>query len=101
MSSITSLTSTLTGLSAVNLHPHGHKKGSHVGSTDDSGTDTTPAVPASTQQNLFGSLLQSLQRTIGAQSSTTAAAVTDPITGVPTAASDAAASAQAKLSFSV
>jgi hypothetical protein len=93
MSSITSLSSLSAGLSAVN-HPHGHKRGSPAGSIDDSGSDTTPVVPASTQQNLFGNLLQSLERTIGVQSSTAASAAgkTSAITGVPAAASGIAGS---------
>ncbi len=92
MSSITSLTSTPTGLSAVNIRPHGHKRGSHVGATDDSDSATTPAVPATTQQNSFGSLLQSLEQTVGAQSSAAAPApgATDPIAGVPATAGTAA-----------
>ncbi len=97
MSSIASLSSTLTGLSAVNIHPHGHKRGSRVGSTDDSGSDSTTAVPATTQQNLFGSLLQSLEQTMAAQSGTAAPApgATAPIAGVPATSSTAAASAAA------
>lgn len=103
MSSIASLSSAPSGLSAVNIHPHGHKRGSRAESAEDSSTDTTPAVPASTQQNLFSSLLQSIERTIGVQSGTAApaAGAISPISGVPTAASTASANAAAASKLSV
>ena len=63
MSSIPNLTSASSALPPLNIHAHGHKKGSHVGSSDDSGSNS--AAPAGTVQNLFGNLLQSLEQVIG------------------------------------
>lgn len=95
MSLITSLSSPQSALAAVNFRPHGHKHGSHVESSgSDSSTDTAAQVPVGTAQNLFGSLLQSLQQVVGVQPSTTAAgngaaagvASTSLSTGQPTSA---------------
>jgi hypothetical protein len=93
MSSIANLTST-PALPQLNTHPHGHKKGSHVASADDSGSNdsnTAAPVPVGTQQNLFGSLLQSLEQVIGVQLSATAPA---GAAAAATPASAAAATAQ-------
>ncbi len=76
MSLIPNLTSASSALSPLNTHTHGHKKGSHVGSTDDSGGNTAGQVPVGTVQNLFGTLLQSLEQVIGLQSSTAKPAAT-------------------------
>jgi hypothetical protein len=73
MSSIANLTSASSALPSLNIHPHGHKKGSHVGSTDDSGGNTAGQVPVATVKNLFGTLLQSLEQVIGVQLGATAA----------------------------
>jgi hypothetical protein len=86
MSSIANLTSAPAALPPLNIHPHGHKKGSHVESTDDSGSSTAAQVPAGAAQNLFGSLLQSLEQVIGVQLSTPASAATAS-TGAGAAAS--------------
>jgi hypothetical protein len=78
MSSIANLTST-PALPQLSTHAHGHKKGSHVASADDSDSNdsnTAAPVPVGTQQNLFGSLLQSLEQVIGVQLSATAPAGT-------------------------
>jgi len=102
MSLITSLSSPQSALAAVNFRPHGHKHGSHVESSgSDSSTDTAAQVPVGTAQNLFGSLLQSLQQVVGVQPSTTAAgngaaagvASTSLSTGQPTSALAPVASA--------
>jgi len=93
MSSIANLTST-PALPQLNTHPHGHKKGSHVASADDSGSNdsnTAAPVPVGTQQNLFGSLLQSLEQVIGVQLSGTAPSGT---AAAATPASAAAATSQ-------
>jgi hypothetical protein len=74
MSSISNLTSAASALPTLNIHAHGHKKGSHVGSADDSSSNTAAQAPAGTVQNLFGTLLQSLEQVIGLQPSTAAAA---------------------------
>jgi len=74
MSSIANLTSTPAALPPLNIHPHGHKKGAHAESADDSGSSTAAQVPVGTQQNLFGTLLQSLEQVIGVQLSAAAPA---------------------------
>ncbi len=70
MSSIANLSSASSALSAMTVRAHGHKKGSQLDSLDDSSSDTTAAVPAGTQQNLFSSMLQSIEQAIGLQSTT-------------------------------
>lgn len=80
MSTITNLTSPSSALPMVNIHPHGHKKGSQATSASDSGSDTAAQIPAGTAQNLFGTMLQSLEHVIGVQLGATA----------PTAATTAA-----------
>ena len=74
MSSIANLGTAPSAPAAVNIHPHGHKHGSHLqsldGSDSDSGSDTAAQIPAGTAQNVFGSLLQSLEQVIGVQTST-------------------------------
>jgi len=74
MSLIANLSSAPSALPPVNVHPHGHKRGSHIESTGDSGSDTAAQIPAGAAQNLFGSLLQSLEQVIGVQPTTAPAA---------------------------
>jgi hypothetical protein len=76
MSSIANLSSAAAAFPAINLHLHGHKHGSHVESTDSSGSDASTPAPAASTQNLFGTLLQSLEQKIGLQSSTATSAST-------------------------
>jgi hypothetical protein len=90
MSSIANLTSAPPLLPPVNVHPHGHKRGSHVESTD-SGSDTAAQVPAGAAQNLFGSLLQSLEQVIGVQSAATTPAATATTSAGTTPSTAAAA----------
>jgi|SRR5450755_1814719 hypothetical protein len=78
MSLIANLSSAPSALPPVNVHPHGHKRGSHIESTGDSGSDTAAQIPAGAAQNLFGSLLQSLEQVIGVQPTTAAAATATP-----------------------
>jgi hypothetical protein len=84
MSIITNLTSTSSALPPVNIHPHGHKKGAQAASAGDFGSDTAAQVPAGTAQNLFRTMLQSLEQVIGVQLGATAS------TATPTAATTAA-----------
>jgi len=93
MSSIANLTSTPAALPPLNIHPHGHKKGAHAESADDSGSSTAAQVPVGTQRNLFGTLLQSLEQVIGVQLSAAA-----PATAASTAAAAASAGAVAATS---
>jgi len=86
MSSLSILSPAASALSAINIHPHSHKKGSHVEATNDSGSDTAAQIPAGTAQNLFGSLLRSLEQVIGVQSSA-ATSTAAPAPSAPNAAS--------------
>jgi hypothetical protein len=96
MSSIASITSASPALPPVNVHPHGHKRGSHVESAGDSSSDTAAQVPVGAAQNLFGSLLQSLEQVIGVQPATaTPASGTSAATTSSTAGAGAATSASA------
>jgi hypothetical protein len=74
MSSIANVSSSAAAPAPVNIHPHGHRKGLRTGSTTDSSSGTAAQIPAGTGQNLFGSLLNSLEQVIGVQSLSTAAA---------------------------
>jgi hypothetical protein len=77
MSSIANLSSAPSALSAITTHSHGHKKGSRVESTSsNSDGDAMTPVPAGTQQNLFSSMLQSLEQVIGVQPASSASAST-------------------------
>jgi hypothetical protein len=101
MSSIANLTATSSPLPSLNIRPHGHKKGSHVGSTDDSAGSTAGQVPVGTVQSLFGSLLKSLEQVIGVQlgatsPAATAATAASATTGTGTTASSSAASASTR-----
>jgi hypothetical protein len=89
MSSIPSLSFAASTLPTSNVHPHGHRRGSHaesIGSSSSSSTSgsATP-VPAAAQQNAFTSLLQSLEQAIGVQSG--AATAVPAVSGSATPAS--------------
>jgi hypothetical protein len=75
MSSIANLTSTASVLPPINIHPHGHKKGLQLESFGDSSGGTAAHSPAGTAQNLFGSLLHSLEQVIGVHWTTAAPAM--------------------------
>jgi hypothetical protein len=96
MSAATNLSSVSpAGLPPVNLHSRGHRHGAHVESTDDSTSADTPAAdaPSGSTQNLFGTLMQSLEQVIGLQPSTTtpAAAAATPATAASATTSASAA----------
>jgi hypothetical protein len=86
-----------TVIPAINVHPHGghgHKKGVEADSEND--TDTTIGqTPATTNQNLFSSLLQSLEQVTGVQptSSTSGAASVTAGAAAGTGATSAASAA--------
>ena len=99
MSAVTNLSSVSpSALPPVNLHGHGHKHGSHVESTDASNDSTSNdalgQAPAGSTQNLFGTLMQTLEQVIGLQSSTTTPATTASA-ATPAAAASATTSASA------
>ncbi len=73
MSSIANLTSAPSALPSLNLHAHGHKRGVHAQSIDDSGVGTA-AQSSTGAQSLFGRLLQSIEKVIGVKLSTAAGA---------------------------
>lgn len=55
-----------TSLPAMSLHAHGHKHGIHGDTQNDSTTSTSAtAGPSGSTQNLFGSLMDSLESIIG------------------------------------
>jgi hypothetical protein len=96
MSSIANLTSTAPVLPPINIHTHGRKKGLQLESFGDSSSGTAAYGPAGTAQNLFGSLLHSLEQVIGvhwtAAASAMPAAAAAPVTaGAYTTASTGAA----------
>ena len=91
MSLIANLRAAPAALAQVNVHPHGHKKGPHVQSTDDSGGDTTPQLPVSAAKNLFSHILQSLEQVIGLQ--LTAATPAAPAASAMTASAATAGAA--------
>jgi hypothetical protein len=94
--SIANLSSAPSALSAVTSHSHGHRKGGRVDSTSQSEGDAMTPVPAGTQQNLFSSMLQSLEQVIGVQpASSTAAAAPAATAGAPAATAAAATTAAA------
>jgi hypothetical protein len=87
-----------TALPAVNIHPHGHRRGS-LDSADESSSNTAAQIPVGSTQNLFGSLLSSLEQIIGVQpahSSSTASSASTP-QAAASAASPAAQSLQGPL----
>jgi hypothetical protein len=88
MSLLAILSPAASALPAINIHPHGHKRGSHVEAANESGSDTAAQVPAGAVQNLFGTLLQSLEQVIGVQSS-----VATPNSAAPAAGANATSAA--------
>src|SRR5258706_9834498 len=64
MSLIPNLTSASSALPTLNIHTHGHKKGSHVGSPDDSTSSSAAQAPAGRVQELFRTLLQSVEQVL-------------------------------------
>ena len=98
MSSIPNLTSASSALPPLSIHTRNHKKGSHVGSTDDSGSSAAQAASGSVQ-NLFGRLLQSLEQVVGLQLSAAKPAATAATAAMAaTATTGAGASATASTS---
>lgn len=102
MSSLAIPSAVTSTLPAVNIHSHGHghKKGSPLDPTADSSSDTAAQIPVGSAQNLFGSLFNSLQRIIGAQSVPAAsnpAASNSNAAASSAAAGSAAAAAGSKL----
>ncbi len=71
-----------TALSALNLHPHGHRKGGHFDTQSSSsalgGSSSIGQLPVGASTALFSNLVQSLQQTVGAQT----AAATPAVQGV-------------------
>ena len=101
MSSIANLSSAPSAVPPGNLHLHGHKKGSHVGSIDDSSSDTAAQLPVGAAQNLFSRMLQSLEQVIGVQlSAPTPTATAATAAPAVTAATSSVASAAAGITAS-
>jgi hypothetical protein len=87
MSSIANLGSAAAALPTLNVHPHGHKRGSPaLSATDFTGSDSTETPQVQTVQDLFSNLLRSRAQVIGAQSgAATPAAGAAASTGVQSA----------------
>jgi len=101
MSSIANLSSAPSAVPPGNLHLHGHKKGSHLGISDDSNSDTAAQMPVGAAQNLFSKMLQSLEQVIGVQLSAATPAATAAIAApAVTAATSAGASTVAGITAS-
>jgi hypothetical protein len=101
MSSIANLNSVPSAVPPGILHLHGHKKGSHVGLTDDSSSDSTAQMPVGAAQNLFSRMLQSLEQVIGVQLTAATPAATAAIAApAVTAATSAGASTVAGITAS-
>ena len=95
MSSIAIPSSAASVLPATNIHPHGHghghKKGSEVDAlSGDSSSSTAAQAPAGSSQNIFGSLLSTLEQVIGVQPQTRTAQ-----SAAPAQAAQASQTAQA------
>jgi hypothetical protein len=86
MSLLSIANSAAAALPTVNIHPHGHRHSSD---------NTAGQVPVTTAQNLFGSLLQTLEQTVGLQTGATPSSSASPTstTATPPASSAAAATA--------
>ena len=94
MSSIPNLTSASSALPSLSIHTHSHKKGSHVESADDSGSNSAAQAASGSVQNLFGRLLQSLEQVVGLQlSAAKPAATAATAAGASATASTSAATA--------
>jgi hypothetical protein len=94
MSSIANLSSAPSALPSLNIHTHGHKRGSHAQAIDDSSSGIAPQAAAGATQNLFGRLLHSLEKVIGVQlgTATSAAANAGATANAAAAAGSAAVS---------
>jgi hypothetical protein len=103
MSAIANLSSVPPALSPLNVHAHGHKRGSHAQVIDDSSSGTAAKASAGTTQNLFGRLLHSLEKVIGAQldTATSAAASASATANTAAAAGSAAVSRLSGANISV
>jgi len=95
MSSIPNLsTGPSSALFPTNIHAHGHKRGSQVDAGGDSASDASQASGA--VENLFGSLLQSIEQVVGLQPATATSAAASAAAGTPaTAATNATTAATA------
>jgi hypothetical protein len=78
MSSIENARFMPAALPRITIHPHGHRRGSHLGLDGESNGDGAAQVPVRTAQNLFGRLLHSLEQVIGLQSPAPSAASNAP-----------------------
>ena len=90
ISSIAKLNSAPTALPALNIHTRGHKKGLHAQPIDESGDSAAP-TPARATQSLFGRLLQSLEKVIGAKLGVAASAAASTAASAGASANTAAA----------
>jgi hypothetical protein len=92
MSSIPNLSSTpSSALFPTNIHAHGHKHGARADAVGNSSDDATQAPGA--VENLFGSLLQSLEQVVGLQPGAAPAAAASSATSAAAGAGTAGTAA--------
>jgi hypothetical protein len=91
MSPIANLSSAPRALPAPNIPAHGHKKGQHAQPIDDSGSGGAAQTSAGATQSLFGRLLHSLEKVIGAQLGMAASAAASAAASTGASATTAAA----------
>ena len=91
MSSLAISSSITAALPAVNVHPHGHKKGSPLDLSADSGSSTAAQIPVGSAQSLFGNAFNALEQLLGVQPPSAASLAAAP--GSSTAAANANATA--------
>jgi hypothetical protein len=98
MSSIANLSRASSVLPSLNIHAHGHKRGVHAQDIEDSGGGAAVQASAGATENLFGRLLQSLEKVVGVQlgRATSAAASAATSAGTPVNAAVAGASISIK-----
>ena len=95
MSSIANLSSTPPALPALNIPAHGHKKCVHAQPIDDSGSGSAAQTSAGATQSLFGRLLHSLEKVIGARLGMAAGAAASAATNAAASAGASATTAAA------
>jgi hypothetical protein len=76
--SINPVQSAAPALPGLHLQGHGHKKGVHGATRSDAATVASDQGPAGSTQNLFGSLLNSVEELIGVKPAAAAATHTPP-----------------------
>jgi hypothetical protein len=90
-----------TALPAVNIHSHGHGHKKGLDALTDSSSSTAAQSPAGSTQNMFGSLLNSLEQVIGMQPANHQASTGQTNTQVASAVSAVGQAAKAALETAI